>query len=255
MTESLHKTAYNIYIDESSIDNPKNQFMIIWGLFLKRDLRHQVREEIKIIKKNYNFNIELKRSKINKKVIEPVKKILDTFFEYVDSDLWFHCIVVDKRKVDYKLYHNDDKELAFYKFIYHLLKHKFSYNTDYYLFLDFKQTRVNERILNLKQRLSSHVYFESKNTKLQHVQAYDSSENTLLQISDLLIGAVWYCYNWYFDKKVGNSDAKKEIVEYILSKLHKSDLKFASLPSEKKFNIYKINLWQKLLSNNKIPSC
>lgn len=249
------KPTYNIYIDESSIDNPRNQFMIIGWLFLKRDLRDDAREKFKAIKKEYNLNIEFKRSKINTKVVEPVKKLLDVFFEYTENDLWFHCIVVDKRKVDYKQYHNDDKELAFYKFIFHLLKHKFAYMTDYYLFLDFKQTRVNERVQHLQQRLSSHIYFESKDTVLKHVQAYDSQENIFLQISDLLIGAVWYCYNGYYDKKSGNSDAKKEIITYILSKLHKSDLKFASMPSEKKFNIYKINLEKKVLSHNETPSC
>ncbi len=239
--EITNKQTYNIYLDESSIDNPRNRFMIIGWLFMKRELRNEIRDKIKEVQKEYNMFSEMKWTSINLKNIDLMKKIIDIFFEYTDSDMWFHCIVVDKTKIDYTKYHDDDKELAFYKFIFHLLKHKFSYYTKYYLFLDFKQTRVNERVKNLQKYLEGHIYMNYKDTKLQHVQAYDSKENLFLQIADLFIWSVWYNYNW-FDKKKNYSATKIELTNHILQKLNKSDLCFHSLPSEKKFNIYKIRL-------------
>lgn len=248
------KETYNIYLDESSIDNPKNKFMIIWWLFMKRNLRNKIREKIKSIQKEYNMYSEIKRTSINKKNLDLTKKVIDIFFDFTWEDFWFHCIVVDKTKVDYAKYHNDDEELAFYKFIYHLLKHKFSYYTQYYLFLDFKQTRVNERVHYLQKYLEWHIYMNYKETKLKHVQAYDSKENIFLQVADLFIGAVGYCYNWYYEKD-NHSESKKEIIDYILKKLDKINLCFQSLPSEKKFNIYKIKLWKYVLSTNSPHSC
>ena len=42
---------YNIYLDESSIDNPKNDFIIIWWIFIKRRLRDELKNKIKELRK------------------------------------------------------------------------------------------------------------------------------------------------------------------------------------------------------------
>lgn len=228
---------YNIYLDESSIDNPKNDFMIIWGIFIKRELRDELKNKIKEIRKKYNYYAELKWSKFNKKLLPFWKKIVDLFFNYQNTDLQFHSIVVDKTRVAYDIYHSEDKELAFYKFIYQLLQYKFKNDSLYYLFLDNKDNSDKNRLKNLEKYLEIILNKKYINSNIQHIQAYCSKEVQLIQLTDFFTWAVWYDKNNFW-----KSEAKKEIISYISEKLWKENLDFRSNKNEQKFNIFQINL-------------
>ena len=102
----MDKKSYNIYLDESSIDNPKNHYMIIGGIFMKRELRDNIKDNINKIREKHSFYPELKWAKINKRNLNFAKDIIDLFFAHGEEDLQFHCIVVDKREVDYASFHN-----------------------------------------------------------------------------------------------------------------------------------------------------
>jgi hypothetical protein len=61
---------YNIYCDESSIDNPKNDFMVIGSIFIEREMRDELKDKIRKIREKHNYYAELKWSKFNKKILE-----------------------------------------------------------------------------------------------------------------------------------------------------------------------------------------
>ena len=222
-------SIYNIYLDESSIDNPKNHFMVIWGIFLKRELKNELKNKIKLLREKNKVYTEIKWSKISKVNLNFIKEIIDLFFQYWENEFQFHSIVVDKRDVDYKEYHNNDKELWFYKFMYQLLKQKIISENKYYIFIDFKQTKVNNRLKELNKFLDK--------WNICHLQSYHSFDNIFIQIADLFTWAIWNNKN-NFSKSI----YKKEIIDYISLKVWKSHLLFKSLPSEKKFNIFEIDL-------------
>lgn len=228
---------YNIYLDESSIDNPKNDFMVIWWLFIKRELRDELKDRIKDIRKKHNYYAELKWSKFNKKLLGFWKDIIDLFFSYEDDLVQFHSIVVDKTRVAYDIYHSWDKEEAFYKFIYVLLQYKFKDNSLYYLFLDNKENSNKDRLTDLDKFLEIVLKKRYSNTNIKHIQAYCSKEVQLIQLADFFTWAIWYIKNNFWQ-----SEAKKEITSYISKKIWKKDLDFKSDRNEKKFNIFQINL-------------
>ncbi len=228
---------YNIYLDESSIDNPKNDFMIIWGLFIKRKLRDKLKNDIKRIRDKHNYYAELKWSKFNKKLLPFWKEIVDLFFSYDEKDVQFHCIVVDKTRVAYDIFHSEDKELAFYKFIYQLLQYKFNNKSLYYLFLDNKDNSDKNRLKNLEKYLELVLYRRHSESSIKHIQAYCSKEVQLIQLADFFTWAVWYTKNNFWE-----SEAKIEISKYISYKLWKENLDFKSNRNEQKFNIFQINL-------------
>ena len=232
-----NENIYNIYLDESSIDNPKNDFMIIWWIFIKRKLRDELKVKIKEIRDKHKYYPELKWTKINKKNIEFTKDIIDLFFIYDEKDLQFHCIVVDKTRVAYDVYHSEDKELAFYKFIYQLLQYKFKNYSQYYLFLDNKENSDKNRIKELEKFISIVTEKKYINTNIKHIQSYCSKKMQLIQLADFFTWAVWYVKNKFWE-----SEAKKEINSYISEKLNKKDLDFRSKVNEQKFNIFQINL-------------
>lgn len=224
---------YNVYIDESSIDNPKNYFMVIWWIFMKRELRNELKYKIKEIRTKHKFFSEIKWSKFNKKNLTFMKEIIDLFFLY--DGIQFHCIVVDKREVDYEKFHNWDKELAFYKFIFTFLKYKFKNNSIYYLFLDNKENIAPKRIKILWNILSNNLYFTNDFTTIKHIQSYNSKDVQFIQLADFFSWMIWYTKNWF-----DTSFAKKEISKYLASKLCKTDLDFKSKKEDIKFNIFQI---------------
>lgn len=234
--KQIPDSVYNIYLDESAIDNPRLFFEVVWWIWMRRNKRNEIVEKMKKLKENHRFWAELKRTKVSKRYTEFYKWLIDLFFEYSEDDLQFHCIVADKRKINLEWYHENDKELWYYKFIYQLLKQKLYDNNEYYVFLDFKQTKREEWLRILKNYLWRHILFNNTNTVLKRVDAIHSDQNLLIQFADFLIWAVQYCKN-----NLHNSEAKKEIVHYIAQKLWITSwclLDFCSTKSEKKFNIF-----------------
>jgi len=229
--------TYNIYCDESRIDNPEDNFMVIGGVFVAREKVREIAEKIKEIKEKHQFKGEMKWVKVDKKK----KLFLESLIDYIvklDSSMFsFHCIVVEKDKVKYDTYHQGDKELAFFKFMYELLEKRLKSEHNYYIFLDYKPTKIKERVFNLKTYLEKYVYFNKENCVIKHFQAYSSRENLFIQLADLLCGAVGYQKNKYPESTV-----KSEIANFIAKKIGKDSLDFHSSPSEGKFNIFHIIL-------------
>jgi len=228
---------YCIYCDESSIDNKENPFMVIGCVFVKEEYKNEIKNKINKLKKESYYYKEIKWNNTTNRTIFLYKKIIDVFFDYDAEIFSFHCIKIERKKVKYIDYHDNDPEKGFYKFYYQLLKNKFKNNTIYKIFLDYKPVKDKNRVKILKFFWEERVGYYA-NSKIKQVISLDSSKNLFIQTADLFAGAVNNAINF----KSSKSEAKKEIINYISQKLGKDDLKFHSVLSEQKFNIFYINL-------------
>ena len=236
-SETPEKQVYNVYLDESRIDNPESNYMVIGGTFVSRDKVRQIQKHIKAIRQKHEFFGEIKWTRVDARKKDFLEELIKHVLQLPENDFSFNCIVVQKDAVNYEKYHDGDKELAFFKFIYELLKQRLKNNSTYYIFLDFKPTKIKERVKNLGEFLTKHIYFNNNNTDIKHFQAYDSSENIFIQLADLFSGAVAYHYN-------GDPEGteKDKMASFIANNLGRERLFFATPRSEKKFNIFKIIL-------------
>jgi hypothetical protein len=230
---------YCVYCDESSINNNKNKFMVIGGVFVDKKRKNEIKNEINKIKRKHSYYRELKWSKATSKILPVYKEIIDYFYSIDANDFRFCCIEVEKSEVKYNDYHNGDEELAFYKFYYELLKNKFENNTIYNIFLDFKPNKNKYRIKFLNLYWEKRILYY-KNSTIKNVSSLESSKNSIMQVADLFTGAVGHAIN--FSNKETNNLAKKELINYIAQKNKKTDLLYKSPLSELKFNIFRINL-------------
>lgn len=229
----------NIYLDESSIDNPQNPYMVTGALFINRNKISEIRTVVDDMKKRCGFLGEIKWTKTDKTKLEFLKELTDYLIKLPSEDLSFHCIVVKKDGVDYEKYHKDDKELAFYKFIYILLSHRICNGFDYYIYPDFKPNKLKERVKNLGEFLNKYIYFYKNNSSIRHIQSYDSKENLFIQLADLFIGAVGY----HFNNTGGNSGVAKDLMAcYIAESIGKKRLNIKSPNTERKFNVWNLEL-------------
>ena len=224
--------VFNIYCDESSIEaDKKRRFMVIGALIVPRRKKPDFLKQYQKVLSRHSFN-EIKWVKVSEASLPVIKEIVDLFFQTDYAN--YYCIVVDKTKVDLKLHHNDDKELAFYKFYYILLKNKLRSNCKYYIYLDKKPVKVKNRVGVLKGFLTGFVESSRQDCVIKHLQEYSSSENKLIQISDLFTGAVASKFNYSEAEK---SKSKRNLIKYI-EKIRKKTLEKPSGYFEEKFNVF-----------------
>lgn len=221
---------YNIYCDESRVENKDSKKMVIGALFLPRKEKTRITNNLKKIFKKYKFLQELKWSRINKEQLAFYKLIIDYFV--TEKELSFRCIIVDKSKVKYNQYHNNDEELAFFKFYYLMLRSKLSNNNQYYIFLDKKPTRDKNRARALHSFLESYILLNRTNCNIKHFQAYSSNENLLIQLCDFLTGLIGFACN--YQNKQSN---RLSFVLYLRKKLGKNALCRTTALNEEKFNV------------------
>lgn len=204
------KREYNIYCDESGVENAPKYF-VIGSIFIPRDQKVKVSLEIAEIKEKYKFNREIKWNKVTDLHIIFYKELVDYFIS--NQDLQFKCIVVNKSDIDYR-FHNGDKELMFYKFYYQLLRRKFNNDIQYYIFTDEKSRSLKPRFKELNLHLTKFNNENNINANIKHMQEYKSNEIILLQLTDFFTGAIFFANNYK------NQDStKNKIAEYLAQKL------------------------------------
>ena len=226
-----------VYCDESRPvtifgDESVDQYMVIGGIWFPSSERKKIKNKIKYLKKTYNVHGEFKWNKVSPSKIEFYKELIDYFFQ--NKHIRFRCIVVDSSAVDLEKYHQSDGELGFYKFYYFMLYKWFDWDETYRIYLDNKQNKMSSRIPDL-ERILNYASF----AKVSSVLSIDSKESVFVQYADLLIGAVGYVFNEYYNADY-SSDAKNELIELI-----EEYLDHAIQPtygSERKFNVFKIML-------------
>lgn len=223
-------SVFNIYCDESRVENPEFSKMVIGAVFLKRSERDRIVSEIKEILRKHDFSFELKWIKTNEKFLSLYTELIDYFIS--EADLQYRCIVVDKEQIDYEEHHDNDQELAFFKFYYLMLRARLLDNKKYYIFLDKKPTRDKNRARALASFLDSYVLLHKKECSIEHLQAYDSEENILIQLTDYLTGLVSHACNRQTE------DAKKKVIDHLAEKLKRRKICQPTPVWEEKFNVF-----------------
>ena len=223
----------NIYCDESChlrvTENNKNeqQIMAIGGITCKSDNLKKINFKIRELRLKHNmFKSEVKWTKVGKGKLEFYKELIDLFFE--SKELEFRIILKDKREIYYDIYNHDE---IYYIMYYYLLREMISTNDKNSIYIDKKDTNGGKRIEKLKECLCNQkLDFDQK--LIDKIQIVNSRDCELLQMADILIGAITYV-----NRKKNSSEAKIEIVNYIKNK---SGLTLTrTVPSSnRKFNIF-----------------
>ncbi len=229
----LLEEFYNIYCDESRVENPDSKKMVIGALIIPRVEKKHLAEELKLLFVKYKFNYELKWVKASDRYLEFYKALLDYFFS--KEVMNYRCIIVDKSSVDYVQYHNDDQELAFFKFYYLMLRYRLLDFKRYYIALDKKPTRDKNRARALHAYLKTYILLNKLNCKIEHLQAYHSHENILLQMVDFLTGVMGYAAN---DPSFKKDSIKKVLAHYLKEKTGRQRLLETTPLKEEKFNVF-----------------
>lgn len=219
--------TFNFYCDESChLENDKMPFMLIAyvsSAYNQLKLHH---ENIKAIKEKHGFKHEIKWSSVSKGKYPFYAELIDYFFS---NDLQFRAIVVDKGKVNNRE-HNQNFDDFYYKMYYQLIHHKINMEHQHNIYLDIKDTLSAGKVNKLKEILN--INYNSIRT-LQNIHSHES---LLMQLTDLLMGAITYHLRG-LDKVIAKTKLIEKIKQHTELPLTKSTIK-----AYNKFNLFFIDL-------------
>jgi hypothetical protein len=222
---------YNIYCDESChLENDHQKSMVLGAVWCLDDKRKEIFDEIRNLKKRHGLsqNFEIKWTKVSPAKIDFYLDVIDYFF--YNKNLHFRCLVApDKNILDHEKF-NQTHDSWYYKMYFDLLKVIIDPDSKYRVYIDIKDTNGGVKIKKLHEVLSNSMYDFDRNI-IERLQIVKSDEIELIQLADLLIGAMSFV-----SRSNNKSLAKKAIIQKIKEKSG-YDLNKSTLIQEEKFNI------------------
>jgi len=224
---------YEIYCDESSWEALYNKnahkYAAIGGVWIPADERVSIKHSLNELKMRYGLFGEMKWNKVCPQSYDLYKDLIDLFFS--NEKIRFRTICIHAEEINHERFNAGSGELGFYKFYFQLIHHWMLMGNSYQVFLDFKTNGYQHRVQELGKFLS-----RTSTAKLTQIQALPSEQSVLIQLSDVLTGAVAAAFNAEEIK----SNSKRMIKELI--EKHLGHNICATAASEDKFNVFNINL-------------
>lgn len=222
---------YNVYCDESChLKSNNSNYMLIGAVYCPKFKVKKINEYIEHLKENYNLSnkIELKWNKIDKKTEKLYLDIIAYFFN--NDDLKFRVIVIDKTKLNHEKYNQTENDF-YHKSYYEMLKYIITPGNSYNIYPDIKDTNS----YYYHQIMLDYLRFKMSDTNkktIKKVQPIRSYEAPILQINDILIGALSYYYRALSENRI-----KLTIVNEI-NKFYQNSFDVSSYYNNTKFNIF-----------------
>ena len=225
---------YNVYCDESChLEHDGFKAMSLGAVWCPKGKAREVNRRIIEIKRRNGINAdaEVKWTKISPCNRDLYLDIVDYFFD--DDDLHFRGLIVpDKKILDHQRY-NQDHNLWYYKMYFTMLKTIFERDSRYYVYIDIKDTHSGENAKSLANVCANDAY-DFNHEIIRRVQPIRSEEVQLMQIVDILTGALAYRHN-HPEGSTEFSQTKVDIIKRIMRRSGYGLTK-STLLSEKKFN-------------------
>lgn len=221
----------NIYCDETChLENDHRPSMGFGAISCPKAKIRFYSNGILRLKKKHGLSetLEIKWTKVSPAKLEFYKELIDFFLS--KPDLEFRAVIVpDKSKLDHEKY-NSSHDDYYFKMYYQLINVMLDPSLEYNIFLDIKDTRSYHKVQRLGEYLrASKQDFDKK--ILENIQTIRSHESHLLQICDLLLGAICAA-----NRNETSSQAKSELINHIRNKTGYSLIK-PTLLRERKVNI------------------
>jgi hypothetical protein len=227
---SIFMASYNIYCDESChLLNDESKVFTLGGVWVEKSETETILKELRALKTKHNLSatFEAKWTKVSKSKEDYYCELVKYFFD--NDKLHFRAVVVpDKSVLDHTAF-NQDHDTWYYKMFYLLLSVILQPESDYNLYLDIKDTKSNLKVLELKRILN---IANADNFPISKAQQIRSHEVELMQVTDILLGALSYAH-----RGLQTNEGKKKIVEFVEASIGKGNILGSSPLGESKFNV------------------
>lgn len=232
-------TTFNIYCDESChLEHDGQGAMVLGAVWCPLEKTSEIAERVRDIVQKHGLSsrFEVKWTKVSASKEALYLDLIDYFFD--DDDLHFRALVIpDKSKLNHDAFPGQDHDGWYYKMYFDMLKALLSPNDRYRIYIDIKDTQGAAKVRKLHEVLSNNIYDFSREV-VERVQLIRSHESALLQLADLLVGAVSFVNRGLLPETTNSG--KQHVIERI-RKRSRYTLDRTTLLREQKVNIFR---WQ-----------
>jgi type I restriction-modification system DNA methylase subunit len=214
--ELVKRTTYHIYCDESRhLPYDREPCFLLGMLSCPAESVKDAHVELATLWKDYGLplHFELKWTKVSPGKLDFYSAVIEWFFN-TDGILFRTLILPGKQKL-YAALPDESRDYLYYRLYYQLLRGAIEPENRYRIFMDLKDTRGRQKRKELEHILQEDADDTGKEVikNLQHVHSH---EIRLLQLCDLLLGAVGFANR---EKQPDESKAKRALVSMIEEKL------------------------------------
>lgn len=224
-----------IYCDESChLRYDKSNVMVLGGITCPESEKTKVFNELREIKIAHGLSswAEIKWTKVTASKIELYQSIIDYFF--ANESLCFRAVIACKEGLDIDKYHEGDYDTWYYKMYFQLLREMIDLRNEYRIFIDIKDTRGGPRTKKLKEVLCNNKW-DFAQERLKDISQIPSHDSEIMQICDLLIGALSYYHRGLY--RLGDSNKGKNTILDQLS-TYGISMDTSTPKYEPKFNVF-----------------
>ncbi|MEI6270006.1 MAG: DUF3800 domain-containing protein [Methylococcaceae bacterium] len=230
---SASPSHYKLFCDESChLEHDASDVMVLGTICCPEERVETINRQIKTLRYQHNYKTELKWTKLHAKQIDFYKALIDLFLE-TEALRFKATVVLNKKSLNHEQFNQGSHNNFYYKMFYYALRDFLVSGNDYKIYLDYMDTQGRDKAAKLMDVLSN-----GKPGNFA-IKAYiiRSHESQLIQLCDLLIGALSYVNRTDITHE---SKVKNELVDYLRLKLcHQLDM--GTPPWEQKFNIFRFS--------------
>lgn len=227
MSERIH-----IYCDESChLENDGMSSMVLGAVWCPASHRGMLARKVQALKASHGLppSWEIKWTKVSPAKLAFYEAVIELFFD--EPLLRFRGVAVpDKQALDHARFGQTHDDF-YYKTWYQVLNRLIDPEQRFRVFLDIKDTRGKAKVEKLQDVLCNANY-DFDRSIIESVELVHSQDVPLLQLADLLIGAIGYVH-----RGLDSSPAKVALVEH-LKKRSGLGLTRSSLMKAEKFNLF-----------------
>ncbi len=206
------------FCDESGTTT--GRYLLVGGLAIERAAAAIVLSRIAEFRSVFQMTKELKWTRISDQKIEAYEAFTDLFFDLKNEGLCnFHCLVFDNSAWKHAKYNGGDGDVGLSKLFYQLMHQKVGkyYGARGSLFIRMDQRNSSTGVESLRRMLNAAAARDHRNFSQPYkvIQPYDSKQCDILQLNDVILGAVCAARNGRHLSPDGRV-SKKEIAKRVL---------------------------------------
>ena len=217
------------FFDETGILNNQTDRFFLLGM-VKVLRPHKLNNFIKHIRDKNHFYDEIKWKKVSKRNIEIMKIIINKFFSTHNTN--FYCIVLPKDEMNFEKYFNNDFFKAYKSFSVILLKNCIKKDEIVSVIADHYPAPKKDEF---EAKTRNYVNDHNKALSIHSIVRIHSKGSNLVQLADLLMGAVNYEFKIKNNLIKHPNKEKVNLLDYLKNKLNTNDL--SSGINTKKFRV------------------
>ncbi len=226
---------YIVYSDESChLEYDNSPVMVLGAMYCDASHKERIFKDIRDIKIKHGLSsfFEIKWTKVSESKIDFYLELLEYYLN--NKDLFYRGLIAKgKNDLDNMKYNSGDYDLWYYKMYFLMLDQIVNPENEYKILVDIKDTRGGKRVEKLREVLCNNVY-DFRQEVITQISQINSKESEILQLADLINGALAYHHRG-LDKLDESNPGKKAFVEALEEK---KSLDVRTSRGEKKFNLF-----------------